>query len=276
MEIIVKLSTRRELLEEAKDEIKWLEVESKLGNYSSEVLNEGVLYDMWKKFLRLASIGPRNKKSWKSYVVEYFKSLFAWASAVSVSTTIGSAINAKFGLLVGVLALASYVGRDHINYLLAKYFQDRYFDEHLKPIVDELIPIIQSNENMKLQSASIHSLMDEIIELRTQHSEIEPGTVNAATRRRDIDRRMGEIRKQILKIQHEMNKCFDEIFRDSKFQEKFKDQVPPDKHSFAGELSSAKWQVELRKAVMASILPPDSEISAIQNDMRMIVDSYLS
>lgn len=250
----MKLSSRQQLLKEADVILRQIREEQK-NIRNTEQLNEGALYNIWKKFVNV--VRP----------VSIFLAAGVGLTALSSSRTqvmLGKPSNFPItdplALVAATAALISVIATEPIDKVLSNYFQSKHFDEKYRPILDELTKRISNNPKIRQVIAKLTYLQQQYKDLNK---------LQGGFRSDESDK----IYDALFATEKEMNKLFDDVMNDPELMKKFIDGLPSDERSFAGEIGVKGYKEMMKKELLSQIKPTTDELVAINTDMNKKVKS---
>jgi hypothetical protein len=250
----MKLSSRKELLNEAEEVLRQIRNENK------QNLNEGFLYNIWSKII--------------DKIDDQAETLFLLPVAAGkvIAPLIATGQVWIIPILLAVVGAA--MGFGALDDLLRKYFQSRYFDKKLKPIVDELIPIFSKDAPINAHMANIRKINNEIEEIEKQYGSIKKYSKGSPEIRKALSKKEQEMKDEIRGLESKIRDRFTLVMRKTGMNKKFMSSMP-DKGTFAGDKfgSPERYKADVRDAVLKAIEPTSSELQSIQRDVKQMKES---
>lgn len=240
----MKLSSRNQLLKEADEVLRQIREEQKSINNRGQ-LNEGVLYNIWKKFVDISS------------PVGGVLALGSILPAIVKTPTaqVGPPVSHPLALVTLGAVGISVLGAQALHKVLANYFQSKYFDEKYKPFIDELVSRISSNEKVKKAISKLTYLKNKYEKL--QSKEITRDSFDSA-----------DAYDAMMDCEKELDRLFNSVLNDPELMRKFTDALPSDKRSFAGEAGLKGYKDMIKKEILSKIEPTTDELAAIVADVK--------
>lgn len=250
----MKLSSRKELLNEAEEVLR------QIRNKNKQNLNEGLLYKIWSKIV--------------DKVEEHGEtlSILPAAAGTAIAAIISTGNLWMIPVVVAVVGAAMGVGS--LDDLLRKYFQSKYSDEKLKPIIDELIPVFSKDGPINAHMANIRRINNELKDVEKQYGSVKKYGKGSPEERKVLDKKSQELRNELSGLQQKIQDRFSLIMRTSGMNKKFMAAMPePD--TFAGGKfgSPERYKADVRNAVIKAIEPTSSELQSIQSDVKQMKES---
>ena len=254
MESKMKLSSRKELLNEAEEVLRQIRNENK------QNLNEGVLYNIWSKIV--------------DKIEDHAETLFLLPLAAGKAAAILIATGQAWVVPVLLAALGAAIGIGSLDNLLRNYFQSKYSDEKLKPIIDELIPIFSKDAPINAHMANIRKINDEIKEIQKQYGSVKKYSKGSPEIRKALSKKEQELKDEIRGLENKIRDRFTLVMRKTGMNKKFMASMP-DKDTFAGDKfgSPERYKADVRDAVLKAIEPTSSELQSIQRDVKQMKES---
>ncbi len=250
----MKLSSRKELLNEAEEVLRQIRNENK------QNLNEGVLYNIWSKIV--------------DKIEDHAETLFLLPLAAGKAAAILIATGQGWVVPVLLAALGAAIGIGSLDNLLRKYFQSKYSDEKLKPIIDELIPIFSKDAPINAHMANIRKINDEIKEIQKQYGSVKKYSKGSPEIRKALSKKEQELKDEIRGLENKIRDRFTLVMRKTGMNKKFMASMPG-KDTFAGDKfgSPERYKADVRDAVLKAIEPTSSELQSIQRDVKQMKES---
>jgi hypothetical protein len=250
----MKLSSRKELLNEAEEVLRQIRNENK------QNLNEGVLYNIWSKIV--------------DKIEDHAETLLLLPLAAGKAATILIATGQGWVVPILLAALGAAIGIGSLDNLLRKYFQSKYSDEKLKPIIDELIPIFSKDAPINAHMANIRKINDEINEIQKQYGSVKKYSKGSPEIRKALSKKEQELKDEIRGLENKIRDRFTLVMRKTGMDKKFMASMPG-KDTFAGDKFGGiqRYKGDVRDAVLKSIEPTSSELQSIQRDVKQMKES---
>ena len=247
----MKLSSRKELLKEAEEVLRQIRNENK------ENLNEGVLYAIWSKIA--------DKLPFAAGTIGIL--LAALGKSRQTSEYPGLAVF----LLAAIAAVGAGMG---IDTLLRKYFQNRFFDKELQPIIDEMMRVVSQDKPIYNHAMNIKKINDEIRKIEAEYESVKKGSRGAPDIRKELNKKKEELKLQVFEINKKIKARINTVMNKYGGNEKFvKAMISIDPHSYAGELSPDYYKYVVKDRIAGAINISDTEIDSINKDAKKMEES---
>ena len=246
----MKLSSRKQLLKEAED------ILHQIRNENKQNLNEGILYAIWSK---IADKLP-----------------FAAGTIGVVMAGLGRSGNASEypGLSLFLFAAIAAGAGMGIDVFLRKYFQNRFFDKKLQPIIDEMMRAVSQDKPLYNHAVNIKKINDEIRKIEADHSSVKKGSKGAPDIRKELNKKKEELELQVYEINKKIKARINTVMNKYGGNEKFVNamlSIDPD--SYAGELSPSYYKGIVKDRIAGAIYVSDAEIDSIKKDAKKMEES---
>ena len=247
----MKLSSRKQLLKEAEDVLRQIRNENK------QNLNEGLLYSIWSK---IADKLP-----------------FAAGTIGVLMAGLGRSGNASEypGLSLFLFAAIAAAGAGMgIDALLKRYFQNRFFDKELQPIIDEMMRAVSQDKPLYNHAINIKKINDEIRKIEADHASVKKGSRGAPDIRKELNKKKAELELQVYEINKKIKARINTVMNKYGGNEKFvKAMFNIDPYSYAGELSPDYYKRIVKDRIAGAIYVSDAEIDSIKKDAKKMEES---